>query len=413
MTRLDLTAACSYYPARAVIDHDAIAANLATLRESAGAAEIMAVVKADGYGHGGLEVARTAVAAGADWLGVAQIAEACALRAAGVEAPILAWLVTPGAPLAAAVAAHVDLSASAPWAVEEIAAAAEETGERAGVHLKIDTGMGRGGSTAQAWDDLLGAASRAEAAGTIEVRGVWTHLARADEVGHVSVPTQIAAFVEAVERAERAGLHPRLRHVAASSALLTVPEARFDLVRVGLALYGLSPIPVRASAAELGLRPAMRLEAQVWHVKDVAAGTPVSYGHTYHTAQDTRLAILPVGYGDGVPRHASNTGPVLVGGRRRTISGRVCMDQVSVDLGGLDSRVTAGDVAVLFGDGSRGEPTAQDWAEAAGTISYEIVTRLGARVPRVHVGGPAGLGRERMAQQQVGAVAGENPGEQS
>ncbi|MEE6274400.1 alanine racemase [Georgenia sp. MJ206] len=383
----------SYYPARAVVDHAAIRANVSRLREAAGPADVMAVVKADAYGHGLVPVARTALAAGATWLGVAQLAEALALRAAGVGAPLLTWIYGPGAPLDEALTADLDLSASAPWALAEIAAAARATGRTARVHLKIDTGMARGGATAADWQALVVSAARLRAEGVLNVVGIWSHLARADEPGHPATAAQVAVFTDAVERAERAGLRPHVRHLAASSATLTAPATHFDLVRPGLALYGLSPVPAVASAAALGLRPAMRLEADVVLVKDVPAGTPVSYGHTYATSGPTRLAVVPLGYGDGIPRHASSAGGVQVAGRRALVAGRVCMDQVTLDLGSPDVPVAAGDVAVLFGDGSAGEPTAQDWAEAAGTISYEIVTRLGERVPRVHVGAEEEDGR--------------------
>lgn len=350
----------------------------------------MAVVKADAYGHGLVEVARTALAAGARYLGVAQLSEALALRAAGIDAPILSWLVTPGAPLDQAVAARIELSASAPWALAAIAEAAGRAGLPAQVHLKIDTGMGRGGATARDWDELVATAAHAASTGTIEVTGIWSHLATADDPGSAAIGAQRRAFDDALASAERAGLRPRLRHLSASAGFFTAPDAAFDMVRLGLAIYGLSPIPRHATAAELGLRPAMRLESEVWLVKDVEAGTPVSYGHTYRTGEPTTLAMLPLGYADGIPRHASGTGPVLLGGRRTRIAGRVCMDQVAVDLHGLAPHVGAGDVAVLFGDGSQGEPTVQEWADAAGTISYEIVSRLGARVPRVHVGAATG-----------------------
>ncbi|WP_127571482.1 alanine racemase [Georgenia faecalis] len=374
----------TYHPARAVIDHAAIRHNVTRLREVAPAADVMAVVKADAYGHGLVPVARTALAAGATWLGVAQLGEALALRAAGVQAPLLTWLYSPGAPLGEAVEAGLDVSVSAPWALAELAEAARRTGTPARVHLKVDTGMSRGGVTPADLPALARAAATLVAEGVVDVVGVWSHLARADEPDEGTTGVQLARFHDAVRAVEGAGLAPRLRHLAASSAIFTAPATHLDLVRPGLALYGLSPIPDLADAATLGLRPAMRLEADAILVKDVDTATPVSYGHTYVTDAATRLAVLPVGYGDGIPRHASNRGPVLLGGRRVRVAGRVCMDQVVVDLG-PGSDVAAGTTAVLFGDGTDGAPTAQDWADAAGTISYEIVSRLGDRVPRVHV----------------------------
>ncbi|WP_413452178.1 alanine racemase [Georgenia phoenicis] len=375
----------SYYPARAVVDHAAIRANVERLRAVAGRAEVMAVVKADAYGHGIVPVSRSALAAGATWLGVAQLGEALELRAAGVDAPLLTWLYGPGAPLAEAVTARLDLSASAPWALEELAAAALCTGRAARVHLKADTGMGRGGARPEAWEELVDHAARLAAEGTVDVVGVWSHLARGDEPDQPTTAAQLAAFRDAVAVAERAGLRPAVRHLAASSGTLFHPDTHLDLVRPGLALYGLSPAPDVANAVALGLHAALRLEAEVIHVKDVPAGTPVGYGHTYTTPSPGRLALLPLGYGDGIPRHAGNAGPVRVGRHHTRVAGRVSMDQVVVDLGPDGGDVSVGDVAVLLGDARDGVPTAQDWADATGTISYEIVTRLGSRIPRTHV----------------------------
>ncbi|MEE6283038.1 alanine racemase [Georgenia sp. MJ170] len=375
----------SDYPARAIVDHAAIRSNVARLREAAGPATVMAVVKADAYGHGLLEVSRSALAAGAGWLGVAQLSEALLVRAAGIDAPVLSWMFAPGTSLTEAVAADIDLSASAPWALREIDAAARRTGRAARVHLKVDTGMGRGGATVDAWESLVAEAAALEAGGSIDVVGVWSHLARADEPEAATTAHQVEAFTAALAVVARAGLRPQVRHLAASSGTLLAPESHFDLVRPGISVYGLTPAPDVASSADLGLTPAMRLEADVIHVKDVPAGTPVSYGHTYTTPAAGRLAIVPLGYGDGILRHASNAGPLLVGGHRATVAGRVCMDQFTVDLGPAGGDVEPGTPAVLFGDGRDGGPTAQDWAEAAGTISYEIVVRLSSRVPRIHL----------------------------
>ncbi|PYG00668.1 alanine racemase [Georgenia satyanarayanai] len=375
----------SYYPARAVVDHAAIRANVARLRAVAGAAEVMAVVKADAYGHGIVPVSRTALAAGATWLGVAQLGEALELRAAGIDAPLLTWIYGPGAPLAEALTANLDLSASAPWALDELATAARLTGRAARVHLKADTGMARGGARPEQWAALVDHAARLAAEGTVDVVGVWSHLARGDEPAEPTTATQLAAFHDAVATAERAGLRPTVRHLAASSGTLFHPGTRLDLVRPGLALYGLSPAPDVADAVALGLRAALRLEAEVIHVKDVPAATLVGYGHTYTTPSAGRLALVPLGYGDGIPRHAGNAGPVRIGAHRGRLAGRVSMDQVVVDLGPDGGDVSVGDLAVLLGDARDGVPTAQDWADAAGTISYEIVTRLGSRIPRTHV----------------------------
>jgi len=368
------------------VDLDAITASVATLVTVAGSAEVMAVVKADGYGHGLVPSARAALRGGATWLGVATLDEALALRAADVDAPLLSWLAVPGEPLARGVSAGVDLSASAPWAVAELAAAAAEAGRPARVHLKVDTGLTRGGARAgQDWADLLAAAGAAQADGSIEVVGVWTHLVHADQPRSATTDGQREAFAAAAAQAEAAGFAGVLRHMAGSAATLTRPDTHFDLVRPGLAVYGLSPVPELAGAAELGLHAAMTLVGRVALTKRVPAGTGVSYGHRHVTAAETTTALVPLGYADGVPRSGTNLLEVLLGGRRRRIAGTVCMDQLVVEVG--DDPVQAGDEVVLFGPGDRGEPTAEEWARVLGTISYEIVTRVGARVPRVHVGG--------------------------
>lgn len=370
--------------AEARVDLAAVRANVECLRAAAPGAELLAVVKADAYGHGLLPCARAALAGGASWLGVALLEEALALRAAGVRARILSWLGTVDDDWAAAVEADVDVSANAGWAVAAIVAAARALGRPARVHLKVDTGLGRAGAPAADWPALVAAAAAARAEGAIEVVGVWSHLAYADEPEHPTVVRQLAEFRWALALAERAGLHPEVRHLANSAATLTLPASHLDLVRPGLAVYGLSPVPQIAGPAAYGLRPAMTLTARLALVKRVPPGTGVSYAHAYATARETTLALLPVGYADGIPREATNVGPLLVAGARRTVAGRVCMDQFVVDLG--DDPAAAGDEAVIFGPGDRGEPTAQDWAEATGTISYEIVSRIGPRVPRTYVG---------------------------
>ena len=366
----------------AEIDHRAIAHNVRTLREHAPGAEFMAVVKADAYGHGLLPVARTAVAAGATWLGVAQFGEAFALRDAGVTTPLLTWLSVPGADFAGAVRRDVDLSASAPWVLDEIAAAARAAGRTARVHLKVDTGLGRGGAFGAAWDDLVRHVRPLEAEGAVRVVGIWQHFAHADAPEHPTVLAQQERFFEAVAVAERAGCRPELRHLANSAATLVHPSAHADLVRPGIAMYGLTPVPQLDD--DFGLRPAMTVRSRLALVKRLPAGQGISYGHAYVTDAETVVGLLPAGYADGIPRAATNVGPLLVDGRRTTVAGRVCMDQVVVDLGRA-SQVQAGEVVTLFG-GAAGEPTAQEWADATDTISYEIVTRLGPRVPRIHIG---------------------------
>jgi alanine racemase len=365
--------------AEAVVDLGAVRANTRQLRAGT-TAEVMAVVKADGYGHGMVPTAKAALEAGATWLGACTVPEALALRAAGITAPVFAWLIAPGQGLVDPVAAGIDLSASAVTGLDEIAAAAREAGTPARVHLKADTGLGRNGASPSDWPDLVAAAAKYAAEGCVEPVGVWSHFACADEPGNPANSRQLEAFREALEVAETAGVRPAIRHIANSAATLTIPDAHFDLVRPGIATYGLSPI----AGQTFGLRPAMTLRASLVLAKRVPAGQGVSYGHTYRTAKETTLALVPLGYADGIPRAASDRGPVLVGGHRHTIAGRVCMDQVVVDVG--DDPVAAGDDAVLFGPGDSGEPTADDWAAVLDTINYEVVTRIGARVPRSYRG---------------------------
>ncbi|MFI6205611.1 alanine racemase [Streptomyces sp. NPDC051041] len=373
--------------ARAEIDLAAVRANARTLRALAPEAALMAVVKADGYGHGALPCARAAVEAGATWLGTATPEEALALRADGglpADVRIMCWLWTPGGPWREAVEADLDVSVSGMWALREVTAAARLAGRPARVQLKADTGLGRGGCQPGAdWAELVGEALRAERAGQVRVTGLWSHFARADEPGHPSIAAQLTRFREMVAYAEQRGVRPEVRHIANSPATLTLPESHFDLVRPGIALYGISPSPEVGTPADLGLRPAMTLSASLALVKHVPGGHGVSYGHHYVTPGDTTLGLVPLGYADGIPRHASSAGPVLVDGKWRTVAGRVAMDQFVVDLGGDEPE--PGAQAVLFGPGDRGEPTAEDWAQAAGTIAYEIVTRIGTRVPRVYV----------------------------
>ena len=378
------------FPARAVVDLAAIRSNVAALREHAGPAAVMAVVKADGYGHGLEQTARAALAGGATWLGVAQVDEALGLRAAGITAPVLAWLYPPGRPLAAAVANDVDLSVAAPWMLDAALEAARYVRRPVRLHLKVDTGLGRNGVMPAELPGLLAAALAAEAEGLCRLVGLWSHLAFADVPDHPTVRGQVTVFDEAVALAERAGARLEVRHLANSAATLTDPAMRYDLVRPGLAVYGLSPVPQLGGPERFGLRPAMRLEADLALVKAVDAGQGVSYAHAYTTAERTVLGLVPLGYADGVPRHASGSqgrlgAPVQVRGRRLGVAGRVCMDQFVLDLG-PDAVETAGDTVVLFGSGADGEPTAQDWADAAGTISYEIITRVGPRVAREYVG---------------------------
>ncbi|GAA1390733.1 alanine racemase [Kitasatospora putterlickiae] len=374
--------------AEVTIDLAALRGNLDALRERIGGATVMAAVKSDAYGHGAVRCAREAVAAGVRWLGTATPDEALALRAAGIrpdQARILCWLWTPGGPWREALFADLDISVSGQWALTELLAAVRATGIPARVHLKADTGLGRNGCQPHDWPELVAAARRAELDGLLTVVGVWSHFAAADEPGHPSIQAQLDAYRAALATAEAAGLRPEVRHLANSPAALLLPQSHYDMVRTGLAMYGLSPVPDVGSPADFGLRPVMSLSARLALVKHVPGGHGVSYGHHYTTPGPTTLGLVPVGYGDGVPRHASGIAPVQIDGRWRTVAGRVAMDQFVVDLGGDTPPI--GDEVLLFGNGDRGEPTAEDWGRACGTISYEIVTRIGARVPRRYVGG--------------------------
>lgn len=371
--------------ARAEIDLAALRANVRALRALAPGAALMAVVKSDAYGHGAVPCARAAVEAGATWLGTATPEEALELRRSGLtDVRVLCWLWTPGGPWREAIEADLDVAVSGMWALEEVVEAAKGASRPARVQLKADTGLGRNGcQPGDDWAELVAAALRAEADGLLRVTGLWSHFACADEPGHPSIAAQLALFTEMVAYAEQAGVRPEVRHIANSPATLTLPQAHFDLVRTGVAVYGISPSPEIGSPADFGLRPVMTLAASVALVKQVPGGHGVSYGHHYLTPGQTTLGLVPVGYADGIPRHASGTGPVLVGGKWRTVAGRIAMDQFVVDLGGDEPET--GSEAILFGPGDRGEPTAEDWAQAAGTIAYEIVTRIGSRVPRVYV----------------------------
>lgn len=354
------------------IDLGAITANVARLRELAPAEHTMAVVKANGYGHGALPVAEAALAGGADWLGVVELGEALPLRDAGITAPILTWIHGPDTDFTPAIEHGIDVGVNSIDQLEQVAAAGV-----ARVHLKIDTGLGRNGATLDAAAGLFAAASDLQSRGRVEVVGVFSHLAGADDAA------QVAAFEHAIDLAAAAGIHPELRHLAATAGALSLPAARFDMVRLGIGVYGLSPL-AGVSSAELGLTPALELSAAIISVKRVPAGSGVSYGHTYVTDRETTLALVPLGYAEGIPRHASGLGPVVINGSRFTVAGRVAMDQFVVDVGDLPVQV--GDRAVLFGDPARGLPGAVDWADAIGTIDYEIVTRLGGRIERTYRG---------------------------
>jgi alanine racemase len=366
----------------ALVDLDVIQANVAAIRRRVGSPQVMAVVKADGYGHGMLASARAAVAGGANWLGVVQLADAIELRSAGVTVPLLSLHGCPDALHIDAVRHDIDMTAGTPELVDQIARAAESAGKPARLHLEADTGMSRGGAAAADWAGLVRTALAAEADGRVRVVGLWSHFACADIPGHPSIARQLEAFREAVALAERAGVRPEVRHIANGPATLTLPESYLDLVRPGGAVYGLCTLP---GGVPGWLRPAMTVRARLIQVKHVAADVPVSYGHRYATPAATTLGLLPLGYNEGIPRQASSAaGLMFTRGRRVQVAGTVNLNHVILDLGG--NQAEAGDEVVLFGPGDHGEPTAQDWAEALGTISYEIVTRFTGKVPRSYCG---------------------------
>lgn len=359
--------------AEARIDLDAFAHNLQTLRAHAPDSQQMAVVKADAYGHGLLPMSRAAREAGADWLGVALFSEALELRAAGDTGPLLTWLAAPDDPWAEVVAAGVDVGISSSEQLLRV-----EGGAR--VHLKIDTGLGRAGCAPADWPELIAAARAKQDAGKIDVVGIWSHFTVADDPTNPLNTVQIERFRDAIVAADE--LDVEHHHLANSAATLALPDAHFSLVRPGIAMYGVSPGAGMGTPAELGLRPVMTLVAKLALVKRLRAGSGLSYGHLHTLSQDAYTGTVPLGYADGIPRNATNVGPVFAAGKRRTIAGRVCMDQFVLDLG--DDAAQEGDEVVLFGSGAEGVPLAEDWAEVTGTIGYEMVTRLGPRVDRVY-----------------------------
>ncbi|MGC5247655.1 alanine racemase [Gordonia sp. DT219] len=358
----------------ATVDLDAIAHNVGVVRDASGAG-VIAVVKADGYGHGAVPVARAALAAGAAELGVAVIAEGLALRAAGIGAHITSWLHTNSADFAAAIDADLDLALSSRRQLAAVVAAARTTGATATVTVKLDTGLGRSGVAPEEWPDFADDLAKAVADDAVRVRALMCHLARGDEPEHPLNSQQAARLDDARADLIRVGAAPEVVHIANSPAALTRPDLARDLVRPGIALYGGVPIPGR----DFGLIPAMTLRAEVALVKRIPAGQGVSYGHTWVSEGATTIAVIPAGYADGVPRLASGRLRVRINGRMFDQVGRVCMDQFVVDLGPDGGDVAEGDAVELFGTGAGGGPTAQDWAEAIGTIDYEILSRIGGR----------------------------------
>jgi len=362
---------------KVTIDYDAIADNVTKLRALAPTAKVMAVVKADAYGHGLLPAARAARQGGADYLGVAQPSEAIALRDGGDVGPILAWLYGPEVPVDALMARNIDVSVSSTDVLGEIIVAAREGGGRARVHICVDTGLGREGVPMVSLQALLELASAAQEQGLITIVGMWSHLAWADQPGHPTVDVQANNFREALALASEMDIDIELAHLGNSACTLTRSDLHFDMVRPGIAIYGLPPVE-DPDGDNFGLRPAMSVTSSLALVKELPGGHGVSYGHEYVTPYATTVGLVSAGYADGVFRAAGGVADVAVGGRRYQIAGRVCMDQFVIDLGPA-AEVDAGDVVTLIGpDG----PTARDWAIAAGTIDYEIVCRFGGLRPK-------------------------------
>ena len=355
----------------AVIDLGAISRNVSTMVAATTARHTMVVVKANGYGHGAVESARAAIDGGADWLGVVDFDEALELRDAGVDAPVLAWLHGGESDFAAAIDARVDVGVHSVEQLERVAAA---SASRARVHLKVDTGLGRNGATMEDCEPFFAAAAALQKSGRLEIVGFFSHLANIED------EPQVDRFRTMLDQARAAGLDPEFVHLAATGGALSLADAAFSMVRVGIGAYGFSPFDGPAGVA---LTPAMEVRGEIVSAKRVPAGSGVSYGHTYVTPRETTLALVPLGYADGIPRHASNAGPVSINGATYRVAGRIAMDQFVVDVG--DAPVRAGDTAVLFGDPATGVPSATDWAHAADTIDYEIVTRIGHRVKRRYV----------------------------
>jgi len=363
------------------VDLGAIQHNVRLLREHAGGAQVMAVVKADGYGHGATRVARAALAAGAAELGVATVDEALALRADGVTAPVLAWLHPPGIDFGPALLADVEIAVSSVRQLDELLDAVRRTGKTATITVKVDTGLNRNGVAPALYPSMLAALRQAVAEDAVRLRGLMSHMVYADQPDNPINDVQAQRFADMLAQARHQGLRFEVAHLANSSATMSRPDLAFDLVRPGIAVYGLSPVP---ELGDMGLIPAMTVKCVVALVKSVRAGEGVSYGHTWIAERDTTVALMPIGYADGVFRALGGRLEVLINGRRRPGVGRICMDQFLVDLGPGQVDVAEGDEAILFGPGTRGEATAQDWADLLGTIHYEVVTSPRGRITRTY-----------------------------
>ena len=367
----------------AYIDLAAIRDNVKVLCDLARNSEVMAVVKADAYGHGLIPVSKAARQGGATWLGTALLEEAIELRKSGDKGRILTWLGSNQDRWQECVELGIDISVSSIENASAIINAAKVMGKTAQVHIKVDTGLGRNGVMPNDLADLTNLLEDAKASGLVEVVAVWTHFALADAPSSPTIAKQLEVLDESFKYVESRGFKNLMKHAANSAATLTAPNAHFDLVRPGIAVYGITPGGEVGKASEFGLRPAMTLKAQAVVVKKVPAGHGISYGAEYVTKNDTRVALIPLGYADGIPRIAGNKGPVMANGKKFSVAGRVCMDQFVIDIGDLD--FSTGDEVVLFGDPAKNEPDVEEWAKASQSIGYEIVTRLGPRVPRIYL----------------------------
>ena len=368
--------------ASAEINLSAITQNFKLIK-SRTTADVLAVVKADAYGHGLIPVSKALEEAGADWFGTALLEEAINLRKAGILKPIISWLTPLGEDFKSAIDLDIDLGIPSIDLLDEVIKAASLTGKTARIHLEIDTGMSRGGVLSE-WDQLIKSVLVGVNLKLLKVIGIWSHFARADEPDELMNQEQLSLFEEKVNQAKAAGIDAQFIHIANSAALFTNKSTHKNIIRSGIALFGLSPdIKTIGDSSSLGLKPAMKLKAKLNLVKEVKAGSSVGYGGTAVLKSDTKLGVVALGYADGIPRNTNNLAGVFVDKKRAPIIGRVSMDQFVVDLG-VTSNAKTGDEVIVFGDGSGDEYTVDEWAKAANTINYEIITRIGPRVPRIY-----------------------------
>jgi alanine racemase len=368
--------------ASAEINLSAITQNFKSIK-SRTTADVLAVVKADAYGHGLIPVSKALEEAGADWFGTALLEEAINLRKAGILKPIISWLTPLGEDFKSAIDLDIDLGIPSIDLLNEVTKAATLSGKTARIHLEIDTGMSRGGVLSE-WDQLIKSVLVGVNLKQLKVIGIWSHFARADEPAELMNQEQLSLFEQKVNQAKAAGIDAQFIHIANSAALFTNKSSHKNIIRSGIALFGLSPdVKTIGDSSSLGLKPAMKLKAKLNLVKEVKAGSSVGYGGTAVLKSDTKLGVVALGYADGIPRSTNNLAGVFVDKKRAPIIGRVSMDQFVVDLG-ITSTAKTGDEVIVFGDGSSGEYTVDEWAKAANTINYEIITRIGPRVPRIY-----------------------------